>query len=103
MATKTNALTEGSAPNIDVQNINFSANIGYVDVSDPDNPKRANYNENVNINFANEPEMNRILTEKPYLVAVLPILASRLIQGYDPENSTAKQLKADVKNAIKPV
>lgn len=98
-----NLETIASTPvNLDVQSINTSFVINYVDKTDPENPKHGHYQESINLNFGDEADLNRILTEKPYIAQIAPVFANRLITGYDSENATAKQFKDAVKVAVTP-
>lgn len=80
---------------------NFGFTIQYTDITDPAKPVMGSFREdNINLNFANEPEMNRTLTDKKYLLKVVPMLVARVLSGLDPTNTAAKEFKAAVADAL---
>lgn len=87
---------------LSIQNVNLSFNIQYLDVTDEANPKQGSVQENSNLPFGEgqETELNRILTEKPHLLKVIPQLVSRITKGYDPKNAAAKEFKEAVQAAL---
>ncbi|MDQ6482234.1 hypothetical protein [Dyadobacter sp. LHD-138] len=111
MSVKTNEILEtleSLAPEnpvqeIEIDSINLSFGFSYRDISDPINPKPGNFNENVNLNFSNEVELNRILTEKEYLQSVVPLIANQLIKGLNADTAKAKEFKIAVKAAVEAI
>lgn len=85
---------------LSIQNVNMSFDIQYQDITDEKEPKQGSFRDSVNLPFGQEAELNRILTEKPYLLKVVPQLVSRISKGYDPQNSAAKEFKEAIQAAL---
>lgn len=87
--------TSLSSPQIAFDSINLNFYVSGRDVSTGE-PKTFTFNDSVGLNLNDDAELNKTLSDKPYLLEVIPKLVQRALQSYDAENAKAKQLKDEL-------
>ena len=58
--------------------------------------KSFQFQDSATLNFSDESGLNKALSDKQYLLEVIPKLVKLAVDSYDPANENAKKLKEDI-------
>lgn len=76
---------------IQVEHISLNFSVQCSDTRGED-PKTISINYSASMDFRNEGEVNKTVTEKPYLLELIPVIIKMLSETYDPDGANAKKL-----------
>ncbi len=84
-----------------VEYINIGISVRIVDPSStPEDRKTVDIVDNVGLNLSDEKHMDELLTEKPYLGEIIPVIVEALTKKYDPAAAKAKAFAEKMKKIV---
>jgi hypothetical protein len=85
---------------IDSVSLNFNIQCRDTNVAEG-SPQGFSFGDSGSLNFTDEKELNKVLSEKPYLAEIVPLLIKFFAAAYDRDNVNAKKLKEGISNLLK--
>jgi len=85
-------MAKQATPKAEIVGISINFDIRYRDTSSDQSPE-TNLRDNAYVDFKDEQALNRIITEKPYLQEIIPILIAKMAKELDASNTAGSDLK----------